>query len=52
VASGDLIVTSMTLGCGMKGSIDSLDKIGTVVGKALTSLNEGIGTIRIIITLK
>jgi hypothetical protein len=42
---GDLIVASSTPGCGMKGTIDSFEKIGTVLGKALDSLNEGIGII-------
>ncbi len=45
VKPGDLIVTSNTPGCGMAGVIDSFDKIGTVVGKALDSLEDGIGII-------
>ncbi len=47
---GDLVVTSGTPGCGMKGAIDSFDKIGTVVGKALDSLDAGIGLVPVFIT--
>ncbi|MCP4130292.1 MAG: hypothetical protein GY754_04865 [bacterium] len=47
---GDLIVTSNTRGCGMKGTIDSFDKVGTVIGKALDRLEEGIGLIPVFIT--
>ncbi len=50
VKSGDLIVTSNTPGCGMAGVIDSFNKIGSVIGKALDSLNEGIGLIPVFIT--
>lgn len=42
---GDLIVTSSTPGCGMKGKVDSFDKIGSVIGKALSKLEDGIDTI-------
>ncbi len=49
VKPGDLIVTSSTPGCGMKGKIDSFEKIGSVVGKALESLDEGISTIFVFI---
>jgi len=49
VVPGDLIVTSSTPGCGMGGSIDSFDKIGTVVAKALEGLEDGIGTIAVFI---
>jgi hypothetical protein len=49
IRPGDLIVTSDTPGCGMQGKIDSFDKIGTVIGKALESLNDGIGTIEVFI---
>jgi len=38
VKPGDLIVTSDTAGCGMAGKIDSFDKVGTVIGKALHGL--------------
>jgi hypothetical protein len=49
VAPGDFIVTSDTAGCGMRGSIDDFAKIGTVIGKALDSIAEGIGTIPVFI---
>ncbi len=49
VNPGDLIVTSSTPGCGMPGTIDSFDKIGTVIGKALDGLEDGIGTIPVFI---
>jgi hypothetical protein len=50
IKPGDLIVTSETPGCGMAGRIDSFDKIGTVIGKALDSLEEGIGIIAVFVT--
>ncbi len=50
IKPGDLIVTSDTPGCGMAGKIDSMDKIGTVIGKALDSLEDGIGTIPVFVT--
>ena len=50
VAPGDLIVTSDTPGCGMKGTIDSFGKIGTVVGKALEAIEDGVGTIAVFVT--
>ncbi len=46
---GDLIVTSNTPGCGMSGKIDSFDRLGTVIGKALDRLEEGIGLIPVFI---
>jgi hypothetical protein len=49
IRPGDLIVTSDTPGCGMSGKIDSFDKIGTVLGKALDGLEEGLGTIPLFI---
>ena len=49
VKPGDLIVTSDTPGCGMVAKIDSFNKIGTVIGKALDSLEDGIGLIPIFI---
>jgi hypothetical protein len=49
ILPGDLIVTSNTPGCGMKGNIDSINKIGTVIGKALGRLDEGIGEIPVLI---
>jgi hypothetical protein len=49
VKPGDLIVTSDTPGCGMTGDIDSFERIGTVIGKALDGLAGGIGTVPIFI---
>jgi hypothetical protein len=49
VNPGDLIVTSNTPGCGMAGVINSFDRVGTVIGKALASLESGIGTVPIFI---
>jgi len=49
VKPGDLIVASETPGCGMKGKMDSFDKIGTVIGKALDSLDDGIGLVPVFI---
>ncbi|TAL36777.1 MAG: hypothetical protein EPN93_08140 [Spirochaetes bacterium] len=50
VRPGDLIVTSATPGCGMAGTVDSFEKIGTVLGKALDGLEDGIGVIPIFVT--
>ena len=47
---GDLVVTSDTPGSGMAGTVDSLEKIGTVIGKALDALDEGIGLVPIFIS--
>ncbi len=52
IRPGDLIVTSSTPGCGMAGVIDSFEKIGTVIGKALDSLEDGIGLIPVLISHK
>ncbi len=49
ISPGDLIVSSDTPGCGMAGDMDSFQKIGTVIAKALDSLAEGIGTIPVFI---
>lgn len=49
IKPGDLIVSSDTPGCGMAGDMDGFDKIGTVIGKALDSLEEGIGIIPIFV---
>ena len=49
VKPGDFIVTSPTPGCGMKGTVDSFEKTGSVIGKALTGLEGGVGTIKMII---
>jgi len=50
VNPGDLIVTSDTPGCGMAGTIDSFSKVGSVIGKALDRLDDGIGVIPVFIT--
>jgi len=49
VNPGDLIVTSNTAGCGMTGKIDSFDKVGTVIGKALDRLDDGVDLIPVFI---
>ncbi len=49
VKPGDLIVSSDTPGCGMCGKIDSFDKTGTVIGKALSGLSDGIDLIPVFI---
>jgi hypothetical protein len=49
VKPGDLIVASDTAGCGMTGKIDSFDKVGSVIGKALHGLSEGIGLIPVFV---
>ncbi len=49
VKPGDLIVTSSMPGCGMAGDVDSPDKTGTVVAKALDSLAEGVQAISVFI---
>ena len=49
VKPGDLIVSSDTPGCGMAGKIDSFEKTGTVIGKALDVLNDGIALIPVFI---
>jgi hypothetical protein len=49
IRPGDLIVTSETPGCGMAGEIDSFAKIGTVIGKALDGISEGMGTIPVFV---
>ncbi|MFH0975308.1 MAG: discoidin domain-containing protein [Spirochaetota bacterium] len=49
IKAGDLIVTSDTPGCGMVGDIDSFNKIGTVIGKALDGLDKGIGIIPVFV---
>ncbi len=49
VKPGDLIVASDTAGCGMAGKIDSFDKVGTVIGKALHGIADGIGLIPVFV---
>jgi hypothetical protein len=50
VRPGDLIVTAETPGCGMAGTIDSFNKIGTAIGKALDALDDGINVIPVFIS--
>jgi len=50
IKPGDLIVSSDLPGCGMSGNIDSFHKIGSVIGKALDGLDEGMGMIPIFIS--
>jgi hypothetical protein len=50
VRPGDPIVTSDTPGSGMSGTIDAFDKIGTIIGKALDSLEDGIALVPVFIT--
>ncbi|MCU0847643.1 MAG: discoidin domain-containing protein [Spirochaetes bacterium] len=50
IMPGDLIVSSDLPGCGMSGNIDSFHKIGSVIGKALDGLDEGMGLIPIFIS--
>ncbi|MBN2403212.1 MAG: hypothetical protein JXN64_12530, partial [Spirochaetes bacterium] len=49
VKPGDLIVASDTPGCGMAGEINSFEKIGSVIGKALDGLDNGIGIIPVFV---
>ncbi len=49
IKPGDLIVTSDTPGCGMSGEINSFDRIGSVIGKALDGLETGIGLIPVFV---
>jgi len=48
---GDLLVTSSTMGYAMKGT-DRSQMMGTVVGKALGSLDSGTGVIMVLVTLQ
>ena len=48
IRAGDLLVTSSTPGHAMR---DSNPATGTVVGKALQSLDEGRGVIKVLVTL-
>jgi len=48
---GDLLVTSSSLGRAMKGT-DRSQLTGAVVGKALGSLDSGVGTIEVLVTLQ
>lgn len=48
---GDLLVSSYTVGYAMKGT-DRSQMLGAVVGKALGSLDSGIGVIEVLVTLQ
>ena len=49
IRPGDLLVTASTPGHAMR---DDNPKVGTLLGKALESLNKGKGTIRVLVTLQ
>lgn len=51
ISPGDLLVTSSTPGCAMKGT-DRAQLTGAVLGKALNSLPSGIGVIDVLISLQ
>lgn len=51
IQPGDLLVSSSTRGRAMKGT-DRSRMLGAVVGKALEPLNEGQGTIQVLVTLQ
>jgi len=52
IEAGDLLTSSNTPGHAMKATIDSADKIGTIIGKALESLEEGKGVINVLVMLR
>lgn len=49
IRPGDLLSSSLTPGHAMRVELDSLDKFGTVIGKALESWNKGKGVIRVLV---
>ena len=51
IETGDLLVTSSTMGYAMKGT-DRSRLTGAVVGKALASLDSGTGVIEVLVTLQ
>jgi hypothetical protein len=51
IETGDLLVTSSTVGYAMKGT-DRDRLTGSVVGKALASLDSGKGVIEVLVTLQ
>lgn len=51
IRAGDLLVASSTPGHAMKGS-DRSRMLGAVIGKALEPLNDGKGTIQVLLTLQ
>ena len=52
IQRGDLLTSSDTPGHAMKAEINSLDKIGTVIGKALEPLESGKGVISVLVMHK
>lgn len=57
IAKGDLLVTSSSLGYAMKAQPRVVDGVpiyisGTVIGKALESLEAGTGTIKVLVMLR
>jgi hypothetical protein len=51
IKTGDLMVTSSTVGYAMRGT-DRSRLTGAVVGKALGSLESGTGVIEVLVTLQ
>jgi hypothetical protein len=51
IKPGDLLVTSSTAGFAMKGT-DRERITGAIVGKALGSLDNGVGVIEVLVTLQ
>jgi hypothetical protein len=51
IETGDLLVTSSTMGYAMKGT-DRSRLTGAVVGKALASFDSGVGVIEVLVTLQ
>jgi len=51
IQPGDLLVTSSTPGCAMKGT-DRAQMLGAVIGKALGHLGSGTGVIEVVVTLQ
>lgn len=49
IARGDLLTTSSTPGYAMRADIDDFSKIGSVIGKAMESLNSGTGVIIVLV---
>ncbi len=52
IGIGDLLTTSSKPGYAMKATIDSFDKVGTIIGKALEPLEKGEGKIMVLINLQ
>ena len=49
IRRGDLLTTSSTPGHAMRADIDSFDKIGSVIGKALEPMESGTGVIEVLV---